>query len=256
MSPLKHSNNFAARMGRWSASHWKTAVFGWLAFVVASRSSSATRSAPSTSTTDRRERRRGRARPTRSSRPASRSHDDEQGEIVLDPVEDPDGRRSGLQGRDRRTSPSTLDAFPQVAKLDSPLDAGPRRPRSRRTATRRWSQFSPKGTYDEAIALHRHDRHRRRQDRRRATRASTSRSSAASRTEQGVDEAFNGMLKTAGMIALPLDARRSCCSSSAPPSRRSSRCCSRSRPSSRRRPDRAPEPVHPGRRADRRGRSS
>ena len=35
MSPLKHSNNFAARMGRWSARHWKTAVFGWLAFVVA-----------------------------------------------------------------------------------------------------------------------------------------------------------------------------------------------------------------------------
>jgi uncharacterized membrane protein YdfJ with MMPL/SSD domain len=36
MSPLKHSNNFAARMGRWSANHWKTAVFGWLAFVIAS----------------------------------------------------------------------------------------------------------------------------------------------------------------------------------------------------------------------------
>jgi RND superfamily putative drug exporter len=35
MSPLKKSNNIAARMGRWSASHWKTAVFGWLAFVVA-----------------------------------------------------------------------------------------------------------------------------------------------------------------------------------------------------------------------------
>jgi len=35
MSPLKHSNNLAARMGRWSANHWKTAVFGWLAFVVA-----------------------------------------------------------------------------------------------------------------------------------------------------------------------------------------------------------------------------
>ena len=34
MSPLKQSNNIAARMGRWSASHWKTAVFGWLAFVV------------------------------------------------------------------------------------------------------------------------------------------------------------------------------------------------------------------------------
>src|SRR6185437_2499472 len=35
MSPLKKSNNIAARMGRWSASHWKTAVFGWLAFVAA-----------------------------------------------------------------------------------------------------------------------------------------------------------------------------------------------------------------------------
>ena len=35
MSPLQRSNNLAARMGRWSASHWKTAVFGWLAFVLA-----------------------------------------------------------------------------------------------------------------------------------------------------------------------------------------------------------------------------
>jgi RND superfamily putative drug exporter len=28
------SNNLAARMGRWSADHWKTATFGWLAFVI------------------------------------------------------------------------------------------------------------------------------------------------------------------------------------------------------------------------------
>src|SRR5215207_1908815 len=27
-------NNLAARMGRWSAAHWKTATFGWLALVV------------------------------------------------------------------------------------------------------------------------------------------------------------------------------------------------------------------------------
>jgi uncharacterized membrane protein YdfJ with MMPL/SSD domain len=33
MSGTKH--NLAARMGRWSASHWKTAVFGWLALVAA-----------------------------------------------------------------------------------------------------------------------------------------------------------------------------------------------------------------------------
>ena len=35
MTSLAPSKNLAARMGRWSASHWKTAVFGWLAFVVA-----------------------------------------------------------------------------------------------------------------------------------------------------------------------------------------------------------------------------
>jgi len=29
-----HSHNLAARMGRWSAAHWKTATFGWLAFVL------------------------------------------------------------------------------------------------------------------------------------------------------------------------------------------------------------------------------
>ena len=28
------SHNLAARMGRWSAYHWKTATFGWLALVV------------------------------------------------------------------------------------------------------------------------------------------------------------------------------------------------------------------------------
>ena len=34
MSPMKHSNNVAARMGRWSAEHRKAAIFGWLAFVI------------------------------------------------------------------------------------------------------------------------------------------------------------------------------------------------------------------------------
>ena len=32
--PRRQSRNLAARMGRWSADHWKTATFGWLAFVV------------------------------------------------------------------------------------------------------------------------------------------------------------------------------------------------------------------------------
>ncbi len=35
MSRQKASYNIAARMGHWSATHWKTAVLGWLAFVLA-----------------------------------------------------------------------------------------------------------------------------------------------------------------------------------------------------------------------------
>ena len=35
MTSLAPSRNIAARMGRWSANHWKSATFGWLAFVVA-----------------------------------------------------------------------------------------------------------------------------------------------------------------------------------------------------------------------------
>src|SRR6266487_4349418 len=33
VSEPRHSRNLAARMGRWSASHKKTAIFGWLAFI-------------------------------------------------------------------------------------------------------------------------------------------------------------------------------------------------------------------------------
>lgn len=32
----KPSRNLAAKMGGWSAAHWKTATFGWLAFVALS----------------------------------------------------------------------------------------------------------------------------------------------------------------------------------------------------------------------------
>ena len=34
MTTMTNTRNLAARMGRWSADHWKTATFGWLAFVI------------------------------------------------------------------------------------------------------------------------------------------------------------------------------------------------------------------------------
>jgi hypothetical protein len=42
MSRNTHTDrNVAARMGRWSAAHWKTATFGWLAFVLVASASAA-----------------------------------------------------------------------------------------------------------------------------------------------------------------------------------------------------------------------
>src|SRR3977135_359263 len=34
MSRARQDSNLAARVGRWSAAHWKTATFGWLALVL------------------------------------------------------------------------------------------------------------------------------------------------------------------------------------------------------------------------------
>src|SRR5262245_39710255 len=34
MTSITTTRNLAAPMGRWSADHWKTATFGWIAFVL------------------------------------------------------------------------------------------------------------------------------------------------------------------------------------------------------------------------------
>ena len=120
LSPLKHSNNIAARMGRWSASHWKTAVFGWLAFVVAAfviGNAVGTKYLETATPTSARP-----GRPTRSSTPASRRRRRE-GEIVLiqsktlnarDPAFEAaiDGRRRRRSTRSRRSRSSTRRSRP------------------------------------------------------------------------------------------------------------------------------------------------
>jgi len=132
MSPLKHSNNIAARMGRWSARHRKIAIFGWLAFVIAAVFIG---SAVGTRTLDDSERNVGEARK------ADRIIDDagfkldEQAEYVLIQsdkltAKDP-AFRAAIQDATR-----TLDGFPQVRKLRS-RSTPAARTRSRRTDTRR-----------------------------------------------------------------------------------------------------------------------
>src|SRR3954452_865502 len=154
MSPLKHSKSFAARMGRWSASHWKTAVFGWLAFVALSLFIGASLGTKQISKTD-------------ANVGESRTADhiisdggfqldkngestDEQFEMVLiqsrtlttaDPA-----FRSAIADTQK-----TLRTFPQVTKLRSPLGAD----HDGLISKDRHSvliQFTPSGSYVEATA--------------------------------------------------------------------------------------------------------
>jgi uncharacterized membrane protein YdfJ with MMPL/SSD domain len=199
MSPLKHSNNIAARMGRWSANHWKTAVFGWLAFVVASVFLGSTVGTKYLEPTDLAVGEAGRAVELIDAGFPNKA--DEQSEIVLiqSKTLTADGPAFGAAIADVT---KTLDAFPQVQKLTSPLDAG----HGDLISEDRHSamvQFSPKGTYEEAIAyietleaavdetLARHP-------------GFEIDELGSASTGKATDEAFGQMLAKAGMIALPL----------------------------------------------------
>jgi uncharacterized membrane protein YdfJ with MMPL/SSD domain len=199
MSPLKRSNNIAARMGRWSANHWKTAVFGWLAFVVASV---VIGGAVGTKYLEDNDLAVGEAATANKIIEAGFPQSpDEQGEFVLIQsktltADDPAFKAAIVDVT------KTLDAYPQVRKLDSPLDAGHGDLISddRHAAM---VQFSPEGDYDEAIAYidtivagvdKTAERHP----------ALDIEELGSASTGKAVDEAFNSMLKTAGMIALPL----------------------------------------------------
>ena len=199
MSPLKRSNNLAARMGRWSANHWKTAVFGWLAFVVASV---VIGGQVGTKYLEQDDLAVGEAATANKIIEAGFPQSpDEQGEIVLIQsktltADDP-AFRAAIDDVVK-----TLDSYPKVRKLDSPLDAGHGDLISddRHAAM---VQFSPKGDYDETIAYidtivagvdKTAERHP----------ALDIEELGSASTGKAVDEAFNGMLKTAGMIALPL----------------------------------------------------
>ena len=117
----------AARMGHWSASHWKTAVFGWLAFVVASVFLSMQLG---TTYIDPEEANVG------ESRTADRIIDeagftvDANGETIEEQSEMVLLQSKTLTVKDPAFKAAiddtikTLDAFPKVRKLQSPLDAG------------------------------------------------------------------------------------------------------------------------------------
>jgi CheY-like chemotaxis protein len=145
MSPLKRSTNIAARMGRWSAHHRKTAIFGWPAFVIASFAIGTT---VGMKTIDQNDTNVGEARTADHIIRDAGFKLDEQMEYVLvqsqtATVKDPAFRAVVDQAVGK------LQAFPKLTKLRSPLAAG----NEGQVSADGHSvliQFSPKGSYDEA----------------------------------------------------------------------------------------------------------
>ena len=199
MSPLKRSNNIAARMGRWSANHWKTAVFGWLAFVVASI---VIGGAVGTKYLETEDLAVGEAAKAQKMIDAGFPQDaDEQGEIVLIQsktltAEDP-AFKTVIEDVAK-----TVDGFPQARKIDTPFEAGHADLISA-DGHSAMVQYQPLGTYEEASlyideiedavnkTAAKHDGFEVNQ-------------LGSVTTTKATDAAFAGMLATAGMIAIPL----------------------------------------------------
>jgi uncharacterized membrane protein YdfJ with MMPL/SSD domain len=204
MSPLKHSKSFAARMGRWSAGHWKTAVFGWLALVVVSV---AVGNAVGTR----------QIKQTEASVGESRTADriisdagfavDKNGESTEEQFEMVIVQSKTLTTKDaafRATigdTVSTLRSFPRVTKLKTPLDSEQADLISK-DGHSALIQFVPAGSYDEAVGYI--DPIVAAVDKVEARHSGFYVESAGLSTEKALDKEIKGGLARAGMISIPL----------------------------------------------------
>jgi uncharacterized membrane protein YdfJ with MMPL/SSD domain len=199
LSPLKHSTNIAARMGRWSASHWKTATFGWLVFVVAAVMLG---SAFGTTYLEDSDTNVGQAKKAdqliESGFPTNK---DEQGEIVLI-------QSKRLKADDPafvaviNDVTKTLDSFPEVAKIQSPLQAA-HKDQVSDDGHAVMVTFQPKGTYDEAaLYIDKIDAAVEKVHQRHAGFYVDEMGSVS--TEKAVNGAFDSMLAKAGLLSIPV----------------------------------------------------
>jgi len=186
-------------MGRWSASHWKTATFGWLALVVAAvilGSNFGTTFLDPTDTNV------GEAKKAdqliESGFPTNK---DEQGEIVLI-------KSSKLKADDPafvaviKDVTKTVDSFPQVAKIQSPLQAA-HKDQVSDDGHAVMVTFQPKGTYDEAaLYIDKIDAAVEKAHQRHPGFYVDELGSVS--TEKAIDGAFGSMLAKAGLISIPL----------------------------------------------------
>jgi RND superfamily putative drug exporter len=199
MSPLKRSNNIAARMGRWSANHWKTAVFGWLAFVIASVFLGGAIGTKYLETNDLAVGEAAKA--TKIIEAGFPESSDEQGEIVLIQSKTLEASDPAFKAVIADVA-KTVDTFPEARKIDTPLEAGHADLVSdnRRSAM---VQYQPVGTFEEASLYI--DKIEAAVNKTAAKHSGFEVSQLGSvTTTKATDAAFADMLKTAGLVAIPL----------------------------------------------------
>jgi RND superfamily putative drug exporter len=185
-------------MGRWSAKHRKTAIFAWLAFVVASF---AVGIALPMQTIDETDWNVGEARKGDHIIRDGGFRLDEQSEFVLvqseeRTVDDPAFRAVVQQ------AVVELDSFPEVTKLRSPFAAG----NEGQISNDRHSaliQFSPEGSYDEAIAYIDRITAATEQVQEQNPGYYVGQAGSAS-TGKALDEMFGSQLARAGLLSIPL----------------------------------------------------
>ncbi len=147
MSPLMRSTNVAARMGRWSARHRKTAIFGWLAFVV---TAFVVGNVVGLKTIDQNDANVGEARRADHIIRDAGFRLDEQSEYVLVQSKKVSATSPAFRAvvRDAMT---TLEEFPQATAIRSPLAPGNEGQISA-DGHSALIQFRPEGSYDDAVA--------------------------------------------------------------------------------------------------------
>jgi RND superfamily putative drug exporter len=185
-------------MGRWSASHRKTAIFGWLAFVVAAF---AIGIAVPMQTIDDTDYNVGEARTADHIIRDGGFVPDEQSEYVLVQSKKATARDAAFRAVVDDTV-AALEGFPQVTKLRAPLAQGNEGQISA-DGHSALIEFTPKGTYDEAAAYI--DTIVAATDRVQTENPGYYVGEAGSAsTGKALDEMFDSQLALAGLLSIPL----------------------------------------------------
>jgi uncharacterized membrane protein YdfJ with MMPL/SSD domain len=204
MSPLKHSQNLAARMGRWSAAHRKTAIFGWVAFVIVAF---AIGNMTGTKQIDQNNANVGESRTADKIIDEAGFVVDDKGETVRTVEEMVLLQSETLTVKDPafraavKDAQTTLAAYPEVTKMRSPLGAGSQGlvSKDRHSVM---IQYVPKGASEDvalyieklAAAVEKVD----------ARHAGVTLESVGASTDKAIDDEIAGGLGKAGMISIPL----------------------------------------------------